>query len=298
MANANWNNPTLDSSYSDFVDEVKNRDEDVATQFTGTSATNIPTNAIQWDSTAKRWKLYDGSSFGELTDVYKLTALEVTGSTVPTNGIYLPATNTVGLSSNSSLKFQFNSSGAFGIGGATYGTSGQLLTSQGSSSAPTWTDAPTAGKFASYALICDEKAQNTDGGTFSSGNDTGLFGRKRDLNTELSDEDGIVSISSNDFTLGAGNYIIKWSCPAFDVARHQSALYDGTTLYYGMNAYSNTSYPSITYSTGVARVSPSSSTAFSIRHRCQTSKSGSGFGVDNNFGGDEIYTLVEIYKEN
>lgn len=298
MANANWNNPTLDSSYSDFVDEVKNRDEDVATQFSGTTATNIPTNAIQWDSTAKRWKLYDGSSFGELTDVYKLTALEVTGSTVPTNGIYLPATNTVGLSSNSGLKFQFNSSGAFGIGGATYGTSGQLLTSQGSSSAPTWTDAPAAGKFASYALICDVKAQNVDGGTFSSGDDTGLFGRKRDLNTELSDEDGIVSISSNDFTLAAGNYLIKWYCPAYDTNRHQSALYDGTTLYYGMNAHSNSSYPSTTFSIGMARVSPSSSTAFSIRHKAQTSKSTAGFGVDTNFGGDEIYTVVEIYKEN
>ena len=38
-------------------------------------------------------------------------------------------------------KFRFGSSGQLGIGGATYGTSGQVLTSGGSGAAPTWADA-------------------------------------------------------------------------------------------------------------------------------------------------------------
>ena len=52
------------------------------------------------------------------------------------------------------------------------------------------------GKFASYALIADQKAQGTISGSFTSGD-----WRTRDLNTELSDADDIVSISSNQFTL-------------------------------------------------------------------------------------------------
>ena len=49
--------------------------------------------------------------------------------------------------------------------------------------------------FTSYAIIADVKASNADGGTFTSG-----AWRTRDLNTEITDPDGIVSIYSNQFT--------------------------------------------------------------------------------------------------
>ena len=55
------------------------------------------------------------------------------------------------------------------------------------------------GKFESYAIIADQKSSTTQGGGFTSG-----AWRTRDLNTEIADADGIVSISSNQFTLGAG----------------------------------------------------------------------------------------------
>jgi len=42
---------------------------------------------------------------------------------------------------NNAERFRFGSSGQLGIGGATYGTSGQVLTSGGSGAAPTWADA-------------------------------------------------------------------------------------------------------------------------------------------------------------
>ena len=63
-------------------------------------------------------------------------------------------------------------------------------------------DAVTAAKvgtktFTSYAIICDEKAAGTNGGDFSASTWT-----TRDLNTEIADPDSIVSISSNQFTLG------------------------------------------------------------------------------------------------
>ena len=45
----------------------------------------------------------------------------------------------VRLYTNGNERLRINSSGAFGLGGATYGSSGQVLTSAGSGSVPTWT---------------------------------------------------------------------------------------------------------------------------------------------------------------
>jgi len=45
---------------------------------------------------------------------------------------------TLGLMSNGTERFRIGASGQFGIGGATYGTAGQVLTSGGASAAPTW----------------------------------------------------------------------------------------------------------------------------------------------------------------
>ena len=55
----------------------------------------------------------------------------------------------VSILSGGGEKFRFGSSGQLGIGGATYGTSGQVLTSGGASAAPTWADAGGG----SYELI-------------------------------------------------------------------------------------------------------------------------------------------------
>ena len=49
-------------------------------------------------------------------------------------------------------RFRIKNSGAFGINGANYGTSGQVLTSQGSGSAPTWTT-PAADVDTTYDLL-------------------------------------------------------------------------------------------------------------------------------------------------
>ena len=80
MPNANWSNPTLTSTYTNFVTEVKARDEDLALQFDGTTATNLPTNTIRWSSSVNRWQKWSGSAWGELTSVYALTALSTTGN--------------------------------------------------------------------------------------------------------------------------------------------------------------------------------------------------------------------------
>ena len=149
------------------------------------------------------------------------------------------------------------------------------------------------GKFVSYAVLWDEKTADTPGGTF-----TQDAYRTRDLNQE-SDPDGIVTLSSNQFTLGAGTYLIKWSAPAYNVARNGTIIRnitDSTVSGTGTAEYNDTASSVHVRSTGSVRVNIASSKTFEIQHRCQTTHATFGFGVDTGWV-PEIYTIVEIYKE-
>jgi len=54
------------------------------------------------------------------------------------SGLFSPANDEISISTNGGERFRVGSAGQLGIGGATYGSSGQVLTSQGSGSAPQW----------------------------------------------------------------------------------------------------------------------------------------------------------------
>ena len=86
-----------------------------------------------------------------------------------------------------STKFLINSSGAFGLGGSTYGSSGQVLTSAGSGGVPTWTTIS--------AGIDSDSDSNTVGGTnagnagtWSGATSNTCFGK--DAGTDITDSDG------------------------------------------------------------------------------------------------------------
>ena len=141
---ANWSNPLLTSTYTNFLTEVKDRDTDLALQFDGTTSSNIPTGAIRWNSSVNRWQKWNGSTWGELTSTYALTGLTTTGNasiggtlgsgaftstgsvsgtallptgnTVPTNGIYLPSANVFGIATSSTARLIIDASGNLGIG--------------------------------------------------------------------------------------------------------------------------------------------------------------------------------------
>ena len=160
--------------------------------------------------------------------------------------------------------------------------------------------------FSSYAIISDTKASNVNGGTFTSG-----AWRTRDLQTENADPDSIVSISSNQFTLQAGSYLIKFQSTGYHVNRHITRLRDITnsaTKGYGILVYSNTSNSTSGISHGMARVTISGATVYEIQHACQTTKSTNGMGLNtyidtsgsytDNTEPNSVYTIVEIYKEN
>jgi hypothetical protein len=124
---ANWSNPVLTSTYTNFVTEVKDRDVDLALGFDGVSPTNLPTGTIRWNSSINRWQKWSGSAWGELASTYALTTITATGSitgttliptgsTAPANGVYLPAANSVGISTNSAGRAFIDSSGRLLIG--------------------------------------------------------------------------------------------------------------------------------------------------------------------------------------
>ena len=137
---ANWSNPQLTSTYTNFLAEVKARDEDLAKQFSSGTISNQPTGAVKWDSSANRWKKWSGSAWGELASTYALTALTTTGTagfggnititgtvdasstvsgtafipdgnTVPANGVYLPASNRIGFSTGGTHRAALDSTG-------------------------------------------------------------------------------------------------------------------------------------------------------------------------------------------
>ena len=157
------------------------------------------------------------------------------------------------------------------------------------------------GKFASYAVICDQKAQGTGGGTFTAG-----AWRTRDLNTEIADADGIVSISNNQFTLQAGTYLVKASAPGRKITTNQTALYnvtDSSYTQYGTLEIAHVSYIGGSRSFISARFTISSAKAFEIRHFSSHTAATTGFGTAfgssdaTTAGGVAIFTIVEIFKE-
>jgi len=64
--------------------------------------------------------------------------------------IRFPADDTVAFETGGSERLRVGSSGQIGIGGATYGTSGQVLTSGGSGAAPSWTTISAGAPFSGF----------------------------------------------------------------------------------------------------------------------------------------------------
>ena len=152
------------------------------------------------------------------------------------------------------------------------------------------------GKFSSYALLAkvhDSGTSTTYFGAYTTGD-----WRTRDIDTEISDEDGIVTISSNQFTLQAGNYFIRFACSMYHCGKHAIRLRnitDSSTAGVGEPNYSYT-YSSMLMTTGTCRVSIDSAKVFEVQGYPSTTKAtnGLGFALEN---GPCHETRVEIFKE-
>ena len=223
----------------------------------------------------------------------------VTASSFHGDGSELTGIDSSAISSGGSVKIQANSSGATvtGVLTATNVSVGSSVTATSFFGSGAGLTGISAGLFSSYAIFADQKSQGTDGGA-----STGGTWHTRDLNTELSDPDGIVSISSNQFTLQAGSYFIEARAPSYQPTRHKLKLYQtsgsAADVAFGTNEF-------MSYGSGTAvqttaflscRITISTATTYEIRHYIQNSKSGNGLGVAVSQGA-ELYCLVKIFKE-
>ena len=124
------------------------------------------------------------------------------------SSIFTPATNVLTFGTNSNERLRIGSSGQIGLSGANYGTSGQVLTSQGSGSAATWTNiSSTSDKIEEG----DSKVEVVDSGTgyVNVVADSGVvarFGKENNNRTYMIIGNNIAT--QNDYGTNAGNVII------------------------------------------------------------------------------------------
>jgi hypothetical protein len=138
----------------------------------------------------------------------------------------------------------------------------------------------------------DQKAANTDGGTFTSG-----AWRTRTLNTEVTDEITGSSLSSNQITLPSGTYFIIAYAEAAQCGGHKVRwrnVTDGTTALVGESAFANTSN-GVSNARVQGRFTIAAEKVFELQHRCGTTAS-DGFGIASNFDELEVYSDVMIWK--
>lgn len=145
-----------------------------------------------------------------------------------------------------------------------------------------------------YLEFRDEKASNTDGGTFTSG-----AWRTRTLNTEAVDTNNHGSLSSNQITLAAGTYVCEIRVPAYAVGRHQARLRnmtDTATTLVGSSASTSSTATVTTDSIITGRFTIADSKTFEVQHQCASTQATVGFGLASNWGEIEIYTVARFWK--
>ena len=154
--------------------------------------------------------------------------------------------------------------------------------------------------FTTVAILQDIKSANTGGGEIATINTW----YDRELNTIISDEHNIVSLSSSNFTLGPGLYKIKAIVPGTNIGHNAARIYNNTD-----DVVLTTGYTSWTYdywraashsivSTNLFEIT--SNKSYKIQQiNTDTGRTGTyDLGYYMNLSLPEHYTLVYILKGN
>ena len=136
----------------------------------------------------------------------------------------------------------------------------------------------------SYAFVSHQQPSGVDGGALVAGWQT------QPLNTEY-DPDGIVTLSNNQFTLGAGSYLIQWAAPGTDNVGHRSKLTNVTTNSVQALGDSCPNSSNGLYSEGSMKVVITTNTTYKI----ETYASQGSFGTTEGLGGSISSGLNELY---
>ena len=175
------------------------------------------------------------------------------------------------------------------------GTNGDYLTKSSNTGGLTWLT-PSTTSPTKFATLSDVKSSGTTGGGYGTAN-TWVT---RDLNTEV-DPDGIVTLSSNQFTLGRGRYLISFSAPMYEVEDFHSRLYDVTNSAeraVGNSQFANPGgWETPFYSCGSWAVNLTGDTTYRIESIAESAAGTDGLGKHAGVSGvSEVYTTVEITK--
>jgi hypothetical protein len=174
------------------------------------------------------------------------------------------------------------------------GTAGQVLTVNAGATAPEWAAAGGGGLYTSVAILEDQKATTTQGGSASA-----TTWNPRDLNTEVYDPDGIVTISSNQFTPVAGDYEIEASAPGRIVGRQRLRLYNVTgtaSVDEGQNGLSSSGDASTNSVTLRTKFTANGTDAYRIDHYTETANADDGLGEAVSDGSNEVYLTLVLRK--
>ena len=169
------------------------------------------------------------------------------------------------------------------------GTAAQVLTMNAGATAPEWQTVATGR--APNAVLEDQKSAGTNGGTLSSAS-----WDKRTLNTEVFDPDGVISISSSEFTPTVNGWV-EWSAPAYGVGNHKTRLYNVTgaaVVGYGSSETSS-SFSANTANRSFGGGAVSAGDTYRIEHRSTAGKTTDGCGTAQGTG-TEVYTRVLFWR--
>lgn len=151
-----------------------------------------------------------------------------------------------------------------------------------------------------YIHLQDRKAQNTSGGTATSGS-----WYTRDLNTECLDTGNHCSLATNQMTLEAGTYDIVATVPGYRVNSFQARLYNVTDAIvqkdtaandmYSSTEYTGDTTANITHAVIAGRFTIAVQNVLRIEMRVTDSQTTTGGGIAANLG-PEVYTQVRLVK--
>jgi hypothetical protein len=154
---------------------------------------------------------------------------------------------------------------------------------------------PTGVAGISFARLTYELASGSSGGDATSGSYLTY-----PINTENSDPDNIVTLSSNQFTLGAGDYVIRYNVGFYKCGTASLLLRDITNsanVSHSIGCYVTTSTSSTVTVTGSHFANISSSTVYELQYQVGNGKTGNGLGLPQSITGEnERWGEVVIEK--
>jgi hypothetical protein len=102
---ADHSKPIITSTYTNFVNELSARFNDLALGLdsVNTTPTNLPTNSIRWNSTLNKWQRWNGTTWGDLTSSYAININGTVGATTPATGAFTTLSTSNGATFNGQI---------------------------------------------------------------------------------------------------------------------------------------------------------------------------------------------------